>query len=441
MAITYTVRRMDDLSLLTLFEEALGAGNEALEKGTKNELPMSGSGHKINLHMSSGLTLPITSDDVRNNPPGSYFVNVYNLSFTCMNSNQTPTIAFNYRRGNSDSLTDTFNIHEPSSNSAMSGELEQAIQKAILTKLSILLAPVMPEDGGLIPTLSNLTSSFSTTYQQISKELSAALAAVNKERADQLQEFKSERQRLREEIAEEKKQLLRDALNKIDEKRYALKMEQKEIDKAYARLDATSHKDSRRKQFLALQEHLTNSLNQPVADSGLRLTRWAAFLALFAAGIAAAYFAYLSMSVTGQAKDATSTASWLFPAIRSVALTFASLASFLGAAAWLRYFYNRDLQALEEIRRFRNDMARASWVMDASLEIRKEHNEDIPPEWIAGVTEGLFTSSKKDSLDEGAQAVAALMGLSASATFGPNGPKVELSRRGRKAISELGDDD
>jgi hypothetical protein len=111
------------------------------------------------------------------------------------------------------------------------------------------------------------------------------------------------------------------------------------------------------------------------------------------------------------------------------------LASFLGAAAWLRYFYNRDVQAQEELRRFRNDMARASWVMDAALEIRKEHNETIPPEWIVGVTQGLFAARKKETLEEGAQALSALLGLSASATFGPSGTTVELNRKGGKAIA------
>ena len=74
--------------------------------------------------------------------------------------------------------------------------------------------------------------------------------------------------------------------------------------------------------------------------------------------------------------------------------------------------------------------------MDAALEIRKEHNEEIPREWIAGVTEGLFASNKRDKIEEGAQALAALMGLSASASVGPGGTTVELGKKGGKAIAE-----
>ncbi|MEP3330726.1 hypothetical protein [Sedimentitalea sp.] len=98
------------------------------------------------------------------------------------------------------------------------------------------------------------------------------------------------------------------------------------------------------------------------------------------------------------------------------------------------------MQTQEEMRRFRNDMARASWVMEAALEIRKEHNEEISPEWISGVTEGLFAATKKEGLQEGAQALAALMGLSAGANIGPNGMEVQLSRKGRKAIADAAAD-
>lgn len=79
-------------------------------------------------------------------------------------------------------------------------------------------------------------------------------------------------------------------------------------------------------------------------------------------------------------------------------------------------------------------MARASWVVDAALEIRKEHNETFPPEWITGVTEGLFAAQKKDTLEEGAQALAALVGLSASTSIGPNGTTVEIGKKGGKAL-------
>ncbi|MEP1480280.1 hypothetical protein [Sulfitobacter sp.] len=300
------------------------------------------------------------------------------------------------------------------------------------------MQPVAPEDGGLIPTLSNLSEAFNTTYQRIAEELSDAVASVSKERTAQITEFEAERKRLQEVVAIEKASVLKDARAEIEMQKEDLAKEKRRISEEWLKLEVSSHKDSRRKQFELLQDNLKQDLLEPLADRGLRKTRWAVFVALVFAGFGAGFFSYIS--IVAQPANLETTAGWVFPAIRSLVLTFASLASFLGAAAWLRYFYIRDFQAQEELRRFRNDMARASWVMDAALEIRKEHDEEIPPEWIDGVTEGLFSSQKKDALEDGAQALAALLGMSASASFGPNGTSVELGKKGAKAIATAAKD-
>jgi hypothetical protein len=166
------------------------------------------------------------------------------------------------------------------------------------------------------------------------------------------------------------------------------------------------------------------------------LNRWAVFAGLILAGAATGLFAYGSI-VAGASSADPGTGQWLLTALRSTLLTLASLAAFYGAVAWLRYFYIRDLQAQEEMQRFKNDMARASWVMDAALEIRKEHDETIPPEWLAGVTEGLFASRQgRNMSDEAAQAIAALLGVSASAKVGSDGLEVDINKRGQREFAK-----
>jgi len=435
MATEYNIQRLDDRSLFRLFEKAKKDGKTTLDAVVDS---LAGSNHEISTSYGSGLPWEITDEDLKSAKPGQYTLGQANLTFSIrvtesQNRTRNEQITFAVIRNNKGTLMDTFRLTPTTQLTVMNSVEAQLVQKALHKTLSSVLQPVAPEDGGLIPTLSNLAQAFDSTYRRISDELSTAVTSVSKERTEQLTEFQAERKRLREEIANERSEFLREARQKIHDERAELALERHEIDEAWKKLEVSSHKDARRKQFSKLQEDLQNALKEPVADQGLRATRWAVFWALLASGMGAAFFAYSSIS--SQPGPDASTASWLFPAIRSLVLTFASLASFLGAAAWLRYFYVRDLQAQEELRRFRNDMARASWVMDAALEIRKEHNEDIPPEWIMGVTEGLFSAKKKDTLEEGAQALAALMGLSASASFGPSGTTVELGRKGGKAIS------
>ncbi|MGI3166791.1 hypothetical protein [Pseudooceanicola sp. 200-1SW] len=439
------IRRLDDGTLFRIFNSAFEAGSSALE-AARDAKKLSGSDCAIGFDFDTVLPWKLTEEDLENADPGQYALGTISLSFEGtyqVNRQQRQSrVYFAVSRGTGDSLTDTLTISSSVHGSEMRGDGEQSVQRSIHRALSKVMQPVAPEDGGLVSSLSNISQAFETTYQRIALELSGAVAAVSKERAEQITEFQEERKRLQEEIAVERDEILAAANQANERERAELKDEKQRLAEEWKKLETSSHKDARRKQFQALQDDLRKSIGRPVTDTGQRLTRLLVFFALMCAGVYAGYFAYLSFdvanfeaSVVSPAESGSSLTAAVLLVLRSALLTAASLSAFVGAAAWLRYFYNRDMQAQEELLRFRNDMARASWVMDAALEIRKEHDEEIPPEWINGVTQGLFAASKRETLEEGAQALAALMGLSASASFGPGGPQVQLSRKGRKAIS------
>lgn len=433
------VRRLDDKGLYNAFAAARDAGQAALDKADE----LSGGDHKVTLTFNAGVPWEVSEEELQEAPGGQFTILRANLAFSVAVApqGQQPRrehVYFSLNRAGGEHLVDTFKIDQSNQLLALNQPSEEAITKAMYKKLSPLLQPVSPEDGGLVPTLSNLSEAFSATYQGISKELSQAIAAVSEERSKQLTEFEEERRRLREEISQERKDAEERANDEVTKARQALDEEWAEIETAREKLEISSHKDARRKQFAEMQNNLRDTLGKPVVSSGLNKTRWSVFWAIIAAGLLAALFAYTT--ITNQPSDIASTAAWLLPAIKTTLLTLTSIGAFFSAAAWLRYFYMRDMQSQEEMHRFRNDMARASWVMDAALEIRKEHNEEIPPEWIAGVTEGLFSTRKKDTLEKGAQALAALMGMSASATIGPNGPTFELNKRANKQIAAAAKD-
>lgn len=293
-----------------------------------------------------------------------------------------------------------------------------------------MLAPVQAEDGTLVPTLTNLAAGFDISYRNIIEQLSSALADVSTERAKQLDEFKQERSALHAEMANERERQQLELASEREASRREIHLERELLEEERSKLEVSSHKDARRRQFLELQDDLKRSLASPVAGLHLQIMRYLVFFAMILAGTVAGILAYASIQLAS-----TTPGHELIDTVRSALLTFSALGAYLGAAAWLRYFYVRDLEMQAETRRFFNDMARASWVMEAALEIRKEHGEDIPPEWIGGVTQGLFSGKQKDTLEEGAQALAALMGLSASASFGPSGTTVELGRKGGKEIA------
>lgn len=452
--INYNVKRIDDKSVFEFFKKAESAGERSLEIANETSLQFLGHTPTIELELRSGLPWELEESDLENAPAEQFALERAALTYSCerkRNSREeTSTITFSYQRSDSGNLLDQLIIRTHDAGWALSGDAEQSIIRSIHLALSPILQPVAPEDGGLIPTLSNLSASFASSYSRISEELSKATKKLNEERASQRDEISSERIALKAEIAKERAELDLVAKEKLDAEREQLESERQALDKARSLLDAGSHKDARRKQFDALQTELRETLSEPITDFQLRLNRMLVFFALLSAGVAAGTLAYASLTggsladallrspVTpiSEIKDATEPDLGIVAVVRSILLSFASLSGFFGAAAWMRYFYIKDMQAQEEIRRFRNDMARASWVMEAALEIRKEHDEKIPEVWIQGVTEGLFSSKGGDKIDEGAQALAALLGLSASASFGSDGPKVELGKSGAKAVAK-----
>lgn len=435
----FAIRRMNDAALFKLMSKAEAAGKRALEKAEKGGT-LSSTSCSITVNWSSSLPWQITKEDLDGASPDQYSVQSVSLSFNAqgqVTNGQIPSASASFVliRGNGDVLTDKVRIQSDDRYSILNGEGEREVLRAIHKAFSAILQPVAPEDGGLIPTLSNLTAAFGATYQQITHELSRAVTAIGEEHSRQSADLSEERKRLRADMEREKDALLAEAKTRLEVDEARIATEKQEIADARAQLEVSSHKDARRKQFGEMKDQLESLMNTPVTGRDLRMARWAVFFAFCIAGGLAGTYTIVFISAAAKAGQLTGGAL-ILDIIRLALFAATSVGAFVAAAYWLRYFYVRDLQTQENLVRFRNDMARASWIMDAALEIRKEHGEEIPPEWIAGVTRDLFAASHtKDTVEEGVQAMAALLGLSASASFGPGGVTVDLGKKGGKAIA------
>lgn len=82
------------------------------------------------------------------------------------------------------------------------------------------------------------------------------------------------------------------------------------------------------------------------------------------------------------------------------------------------------------------DLKRASWIIEAILEVQAEKKGGLPDEWIAGVTKGLFDLDRhKASDDDALQAIAALVSFSASVQEGPDGFQIQLDKKNARRLS------
>lgn len=243
------------------------------------------------------------------------------------------------------------------------------------------------------------------------------------------------------ELAQRRLSMEDDFRRKEDERSEAHRQALEELDKERQKLLLQSHRSERRRLLHETISREATNLRKSITPKSARLARWAIFFAALLLALLSAMFAIESMYAIGSSVQSGPGVWYLL--LRSALSTFVAIGSLVYAASWLRSFYSDEIIAVREIDRFNYDMIRASWAIETFLEVKKEHEVDIPDEWIQSVTRGLFDgAASKGDLDEGTRALRALMGFTASGSFGPNGAQVDINRKdARKLAKANGDGD
>ena len=292
----------------------------------------------------------------------------------------------------------------------------------------------MDDDG----TLRELLVGFGATHRQMLASLNDAIKANEEKRAEIEATY--------EEKEKERLEAHKKALEELEAKE--------------AKLQLQSYKAERRRIIQQMTDDSTASLHKAMAPKGAIRARWAVFFAALGLSLLAAGFAYQSIFQFGVTEEiiaritpqlrsnvdanavgdivsnALGATNWFLIA-RSILSSLVAIGGLVYAASWLRNFYNAEVATAREIDRFNTDLVRASWIIETILEVKHEHDGEIPEAWIDGVTRGLFDNSgRNEAVDEGAQALRALMGFTASASFGPDGPKFDIGRRDARKLAK-----
>lgn len=268
-----------------------------------------------------------------------------------------------------------------------------------------------------------------------------------------VQEMIAKRRELETEAAEA--ELARDAAHKI-----ALD----ELDRERQELQRQSHMSERRKIAASIGMRLSDAARQSTKPKGVQATGWAVFVASLLVGVAGlvsltvAVMAYQARADAalqvaaalreysqGLGADGTTPdpAAFSFDAatdwyliIRSVVSSIVAVGGFTYAAAWMKRYYDEDMRLLRELERFNDDVQRASWIVEAVHEVKHEAKGELPVEWVEAVTRNLFDRGGQSRGDDGVEALRALMGFTASASFGPEGPRFDIGRRGARRMNQ-----
>lgn len=214
---------------------------------------------------------------------------------------------------------------------------------------------------------------------------------------------------------------------------HRLALEQIEAERA--KLSLQSHMAERRR----LLETLSQTAREQAAASqlprGTNAMRWGVFFASLAVSVVAGWLSFQSFAALSA--DSTHTAiDWILLS-RGIIGSVVAVGAAVYAAGWLKSFYEADAKAARDLQRFNYDLSRASWIIETVLEVQHEKKGEVPREWIEGVTHGLFDRAQPGSApDDGAQALGALLGFAGSASFGPDGARIDVGKSGARRLSK-----
>lgn len=431
---TISVRRVDDAALHDLFTKACDEATAAIDDMAENSAIVSA---KTGFHGPACIGSIDTSE--QQPQAGSYNIStavlVLYAKATSPHAAQ-PQIRFTYRRGGVGEY-DALTIPEiPSNNGEVwTTEAGKKVISHAYQIISRVLAPLDSKPDTHAGALANFAANIDASFRNFTSGVEETLAGISRERQEHRTEIQKERADLLAEIETQRAEKVIEAQAEFERRSAELNDREKELDAREASIDIKSYRDSRRRQFAELQEQMHTSIMKPVSNRGMITHRLLVFLGLVFMSAGAGFMTYETTNILSSLPEQAALA-WVVVA-KSIGFSVVSLGSLAGAVQWLRHFYTKDLQSVEEMRRFRNDMARASWAIETALEIRKEHGEEIPERWLENVTDGLFQGEKGSGADdEGGRALAALLGMSASAEFGPNGAKIGVGKKGLREMSK-----
>lgn len=284
----------------------------------------------------------------------------------------------------------------------------------IITNNTIITPSNLPPDNSQIATL---ISGMRDAHQRIMADYQQQLkeAAISNEK--------------REKIFNEKEQKR--------EKFYNEKLKELEVERD--KLDKASHKSERRKLFSKVTDAEQLSKRKKSLSLESRIIRWGiVMVSIFCASISF-YITISCINSLNYAAISTKEINWIYEYLifKSVASSAVAIASLVFAARWMQSFYKEDVKRSEEVERFNADMIRASWAIETILEVQEEYKKEVPEVLIKGMITGLFEDKQKESeVNDASLALQALLAFTGSASFGPNGPTIEIGKKEAKALSK-----
>lgn len=305
------------------------------------------------------------------------------------------------------------------------------------TEFAKLIAAVQRVTGA--SSLLNVGNLLGPAATQHFEAREIALARLEKMAAGLLEEMEEGRRRRDREFEAKSRELEARLEQSRQELEAAAKARQDELDRRAAELEALrkelddrAAKHARRQHYKDIKEKFKNwseKFNVTEGTSRLRSSVfWFTLVLLLLFGGLAGVFLLQSFTT----EDTTLRIAAVVKQVAFTAL-FVSTAYFF--IRWNNQWFQRHADEEFRLKRMELDIDRASWFVEMAFEWKDEKGEEIPPEVIERLTQGLFTHQSTDHAVEPADSLAhMLLGAARFKVKLPDGTEAEYDR---KAIERL----
>jgi hypothetical protein len=303
----------------------------------------------------------------------------------------------------------------------------------IIARFATISVPKSVEKGadGAIDLLQAQIAGLSSLYDKMIEETISSRSELEGEYAAkrvQLAELDEERNRQHNERAKRAQEQLEELRRELEESRKAI--------------DDREPMHVRRQ----LRKDISTEIQSRVAsDLHPKRTSWTGhgvfIFSVICACIAAAisYYSYVGFVelIGSEPADAPPTLLVVALGARGIISSIAAIGFLIYALTWIRSSYVRDVQTSNELQRYALDINRASWIIETIMEMTTKEGRDLPDKWIEGACHGLFRGHDGDHREvTPLEAWGALLNVSGSAEYGPNGPRVTFSKRGTRKLAK-----
>lgn len=275
---------------------------------------------------------------------------------------------------------------------------------------------------------------FAGQLAQLTELHTAIVHDAEKARLDQETILAGRRATLEAEL-EAEKQALRD-----DEKatKQRLALEEERLESRKKELDDRGHMHARREMRAEITKDLKLRLEKPGVSRQSHILRFGVISISFIGILIFGYVAAISIVDLHNLYSSGSPDPLVlgFASVRFALPAAAAAGLLFYVLGWLKRLHSEDVNSERDLERYRYDLDRASWAIETILEAQGKEGGTVPPEWITGVTHGLFAKSASNTEDRDASdALGSLLNFAAKAEFGPGGPKFEFNKRDLRRLS------